>query len=154
MAILGTRRMHLMDQELLTLPEHLSSPPVFSRVRVTLYLALCVCWVDRCLSFCHFSFGHCVVCSSIYGFWLLPWYTRHKNRTKKTKRWATRTPPKTGSEFRCSGRVSNSCLLQDTLHVPHIAETWLFRNGQPDRDDDVYFLQRWLQFRINVALFE
>jgi hypothetical protein len=24
----------------------------------------------RCLSFCTFSFGHCVVCSSIYGFWL------------------------------------------------------------------------------------
>ena len=33
-----------------------------------------VCWiVDRCLSFCPFSFGHCVVCpSSIYGFWLPP----------------------------------------------------------------------------------
>jgi hypothetical protein len=29
-----------------------------------------VCFVDRCLSFCTFSFGHCVVCSSIYGFWL------------------------------------------------------------------------------------
>jgi hypothetical protein len=26
------------------------------------------CFVDRCLSFCTFSFGHCVVCSSIYGF--------------------------------------------------------------------------------------
>ena len=25
--------------------------------------------------FCTFSFGHCVVCSSlIYGFWLPPWY--------------------------------------------------------------------------------
>jgi len=24
----------------------------------------------RCFSFCTFSFGHCVVCSSIYGFWL------------------------------------------------------------------------------------
>ena len=30
---------------------------------------------DRCLFFCTFSFGHCVVCpSSIYGFWLLLWY--------------------------------------------------------------------------------
>jgi hypothetical protein len=36
---------------------------------------LCVCFVDRCLSFCPFSFGHCVVCpSSIYGFWLPLWY--------------------------------------------------------------------------------
>jgi hypothetical protein len=51
-------------------------------------LALCVCFVDRCLSFCPFCFGHCVVCSSsIYGFWLplgycqtllerLFWYSR------------------------------------------------------------------------------
>ena len=58
-----------------TLPEHPSSPPVFSWVRVTRSKILCVCFVDRCLSFCTFSFGHCVVCSSsIYGFWLSPWY--------------------------------------------------------------------------------
>ena len=30
-----TRRVPLMEQELLTIPEHLSSPPVFSAVRVT-----------------------------------------------------------------------------------------------------------------------
>ena len=66
-----TRRMPLVEQELLTLPDHLSSPPVFSRVRVTRSLVLYVCLVDRCLSFCSFSFGHCVFCSSsIYGFWL------------------------------------------------------------------------------------
>jgi hypothetical protein len=64
------RRVPLVEQELLTLPEHLSSPPVFSGVRVTRSLVLCVCFVDRCLSFCTFSFSHCVVCScSIYGFW-------------------------------------------------------------------------------------
>ena len=34
-----------------------------------------VCFVDRCLAFCTFSFGHCVVCSSsIYRFWLPLWY--------------------------------------------------------------------------------
>ena len=66
-----TRRVSLEEQELLTLPKHLSSPPVFSGVRVTRSLVLYVCFVDRCLSFCPFSFGHCVVCSSsIYGFWL------------------------------------------------------------------------------------
>ena len=33
------------------------------------FLVLCVGFVDRCLSFCTFPFGHCVVCSfSIYGF--------------------------------------------------------------------------------------
>jgi len=39
------------------------------------FLELCVCFVDRCLSFNTFTFGHCVVCSSsIYGFWLPLWY--------------------------------------------------------------------------------
>jgi hypothetical protein len=41
----------LVEQELLTLPEHLSSPPVFSGVRVTRSLVLCICFVYRCLSF-------------------------------------------------------------------------------------------------------
>ena len=64
-----TRRVPLVKQKLLTLPEHLSSPLVFSGVRVTRSLVLSVCFVDRCLSFCTFSFGHCVVCSSsIYRF--------------------------------------------------------------------------------------
>ena len=39
---------------LLSLPEHLGSPPVFSGVHVTRSLVLCVCFVDRCLSFCPF----------------------------------------------------------------------------------------------------
>jgi hypothetical protein len=56
-----TRRMSLVEQELLTLSEHLSSPPVFSVVRVTRSLVLCVCFVDRCLSFCTFSFRHGVL---------------------------------------------------------------------------------------------
>ena len=43
--------------------------PGFQWGRVTRSLILCVCFVDRCLSFCPFSFGHCVVClTSIYGF--------------------------------------------------------------------------------------
>jgi hypothetical protein len=52
-----TRRVSLVGQELLTLPEH----PAFSGVRVTRSSVLCVCIVDRCLSFCTFSFGHCVL---------------------------------------------------------------------------------------------
>jgi hypothetical protein len=74
-----------VEQELPTLPEHLSSPPVYSGVRFTRSLVLYVCFVDHCLSFCTFSFGHCVVCSSsfghcvvcsssIYGFLLPLWY--------------------------------------------------------------------------------
>ena len=66
-------RVPLVEQELPTLPEHLSSPQVFSGVPVTRSLVLYVCFVDRCLSLC--TFGHCVVCPcSIYGFWLPFWY--------------------------------------------------------------------------------
>ena len=39
---------------------------VFSGIRVNRYLVLYACFVDRCLSFCPFPFGHCVVCSLIY----------------------------------------------------------------------------------------
>jgi len=47
----------------------------FSGVCVARSLVVCVCIVDRCLSFCPFSFGHCVVCSYwIYEFWLPLWY--------------------------------------------------------------------------------
>jgi hypothetical protein len=38
--------------------------PVFSGVGVTRSLVLCVCLVDRGLSFCTCSLSHCVVCSS------------------------------------------------------------------------------------------
>jgi hypothetical protein len=65
------RRVSLVEQELLTLPEHMSSPPVFSGVLVTqssfkYALSIIVC---------PFSVDHCIVCpSSIYGFWLPLWY--------------------------------------------------------------------------------
>jgi hypothetical protein len=41
----------LVEQELLTIPEHLRSPPVFTEVLVTRSLVLCVYFVDRCLYF-------------------------------------------------------------------------------------------------------
>ena len=72
-----TRRVSLVEQELHTLTEHLISSPVSSWVHVTRSLVLYVCFVDHCLSFCAFSFGHCVVCSSsIYGFWLSLWFLK------------------------------------------------------------------------------
>ena len=46
----------------------------FSAVRVARSLVFCVMFLDRCLSFCPVSFGHCIVCSLIYSFWLLLWY--------------------------------------------------------------------------------
>jgi hypothetical protein len=51
--------MPLVEQELLTLSEHLSSPSVISGVRVTRSWVLYVCFVDRCLSFCPFSLPLC-----------------------------------------------------------------------------------------------
>jgi hypothetical protein len=44
------------------------SSPAFSGVYVTRSLVLCVFHVERCLSFCPVSFGHCVIGPSIYGF--------------------------------------------------------------------------------------
>ena len=42
-----THRVPLVKQELLTLPEHLSSPPAFGGVHVARSLVLCVCFVER-----------------------------------------------------------------------------------------------------------
>jgi len=75
-----TRRLPLVEQELLTLPEHLCSPPVFSGVRV------CVCFVDRV---------NCVVCPSMYGFWLPLWYLQTLlgqavSEEKNFRNWSTR----------------------------------------------------------------
>ena len=97
-----TRRVPLVEQELLTLPEHLSSPPVFNGVRVTRSLVLYVCFVDHHLSFCPFTFGHCVVCPSlIYGFWLPLWYLQTLlsiTMKKKFKQWRWTIPPTEQSE--------------------------------------------------------
>jgi hypothetical protein len=41
--------------------------------RINDLLLFGVCPVDRCFSFCTFSFRHYVVCSLIYGFWLSLW---------------------------------------------------------------------------------
>jgi hypothetical protein len=68
----SARLVPLVEHE--TLTEYLSSPPVFSGVRIILSLALCVCFVDCCLSFRPFSVGHCFVCSSFYAFSLPVWY--------------------------------------------------------------------------------
>ena len=42
--------------------------------KIKIALVLCLCFVDRCLSVCTFPFGRCVVCPSIYGFWIPLWY--------------------------------------------------------------------------------
>jgi len=46
----------------------------FSGVRVTRSVVVCVFLVDRCFSYGPFSYGHCIVCPTIYRFWLPLWY--------------------------------------------------------------------------------
>jgi len=57
---------------------------IFSGVRVTRSLVLYVCFVYRFLSFCPFSFGHCVACSSIYKLWLPLWYLQNSSFSRQT----------------------------------------------------------------------
>ena len=58
----------MFKHELRTLLKHMSSPPVFSGVRVTRSLVLCVCFLDRCLSFCLFPFLLTIMLSVLLRF--------------------------------------------------------------------------------------
>ena len=62
-----------VDVELLTIPEHLSTLPVYCGVRFARSLVFCVVF---CRSlFVLFLFGHCGVCTSLsYGFWMSLWH--------------------------------------------------------------------------------
>jgi hypothetical protein len=114
-----TRRVSLVEQELLTIPEHMSSPPVFSGVRVTRSLILYVCFVDRCLSFCTFSFGNCAVCSSsIYGFWLPLWYLQTLLTFKSPRGIITEPQEKIHTEHK-----SNKLKLNKHHQVVHLTVT-------------------------------
>ena len=66
-ALPGHFLMHDLSPGFSTLPEH----PNSSRFIVEFSVQ---CFVDRCLSFCTFSFDNCVVSPLISGFWLPPWY--------------------------------------------------------------------------------
>ena len=62
-----TRLVSLVEQELPTLPQHLSSPPAFSGVRVRGGM----CLFCRSLFVLLYFVLYCIVCSSsIYGLWL------------------------------------------------------------------------------------
>ena len=52
----------------------LSLPPFFCGVYVAQSAVFCVVFCRSLFFFCPFSFGHCIICLSIYGFWLLLWY--------------------------------------------------------------------------------
>ena len=67
-----TRRVPHVEQELLTLPEHLSLSQGYSDIRITPSFCLCLCFVDHCLSCCPISFINCSrLTASDYPFWYL-----------------------------------------------------------------------------------
>jgi len=68
-----TQPVPLVEKELHTLHEHMSSPTVFSGIPAQFFFFSV--WFCRSLSYCHFYFSHCIVCSSsYYGFSLPVWY--------------------------------------------------------------------------------
>jgi hypothetical protein len=76
-----TRRVPLVEQKLVTVLEYRSSPPSFSGIRVARFLVTVWCFVYYCLSFCPFSFDHCIVVSDLRlltskNTWIsIPWFT-------------------------------------------------------------------------------
>jgi hypothetical protein len=67
-------------------PEHHEFTPVLIRVRVTRYLVVCVCFVDRCFSFCTFSLSvllRYTDSDNTFGFFKLSLHTRSRSSTTK-----------------------------------------------------------------------
>jgi hypothetical protein len=65
------RRVPLMEQGLLTIPDHLRSTPSYLEYELKCSIFKRTTYAYTVL--CPFSGGHCVVCPSIYGFWLTLW---------------------------------------------------------------------------------
>ena len=82
-----TRQVPLVEQELPTLPEHLSSPRSYLWGSCYSIFSF-ICMFCRLLFvLLYFFFGHCVVCSpSIYGFWLPPLISSNSS-FNKNKLW-------------------------------------------------------------------
>ena len=117
------------SDSLLTLPGHLSSLLVFSWVRITRSLVMCM----FCLSFCTFSFGHCVVCSSIYEFWLPLWYAQ--SCTHK----ASLSPPRF-----IKGLVSSQVSIRSSICVLWVSSLPMFL-----RYSD-YIVELFFVFHVNT----
>jgi hypothetical protein len=68
-----TRRVPLIERELLPFWRIYVQLHIFPWVRVSRFLVYCVAHCGP-LSLCPFSFGNYSVCPSIYGFWFPLWY--------------------------------------------------------------------------------
>ena len=108
---------------LLTLPEHMTSLLVFSRVHVARSLVFCVMFSKSLyvlLSFFFWSLGHYVDCPSlIYGFWLLFWYRQTLLNACAPEAWAVHTPL-------VAQTLLNACASEAwAVHTPLVAQTLL-----------------------------
>ena len=63
--------------------------------------------------------------------------TKHTHKTKDRVTW---TPPKTGGELRCYGRVSSSCSTSDTRRVNLVTNPVISHEWGKDRE---VFTTRW-----------
>ena len=72
------RRVPRIEQELLTLPEHMSSPPLFSEFHIPRSLVFCV----ECKSLFVLFFGRCIFYPSDYPFGIFSSTIRSIGRTK------------------------------------------------------------------------
>jgi hypothetical protein len=70
------------EQELLNNPEDLSSPPFIYEVRVAQSTVLCVVFWRPLFVLLYFSFGHCIVCPLVLFFWPLYCLALHRQRNK------------------------------------------------------------------------
>jgi hypothetical protein len=59
---------------------------------------------------------------------------RSTKHTHKTNDWLTRTPLKTGGEFRCFGRESSSCSTSGTCRVNLVTNPVISREWGKDRE--------------------
>ena len=69
-----TRWVPLVEEELHTLPEHMSSSPVFNGARVSQSLVFCVVFCRSLFVLLFFFYWSCCCLSSIYWFRLRLWY--------------------------------------------------------------------------------
>jgi hypothetical protein len=146
-----TRLVPHVEQELLTVPEHLSWPSNFSGICVDQSVIIGVVFCR--LLFVRLScFGHCIVCpSSNCGFWLPLWYFQaflklfltfsHEKNRNETDDYST----KPGTEFMlsCYGRENSFCSTSGTrcVNMTHWTYPWshvtrILSSGSPSHGGD------------------
>ena len=123
--------MPLVEQELLTLPEHMRSPPVFSGVRITRSLVLCQFITSiryktlrRVLRYQRDNQNLYMIEEQTTQW---PKEKGQKDKQRSTKHAQVTQPPlKTGGELRYSGRVSSSCSNSGTRRFNIVTNPVIF----------------------------